>query len=349
MKKLKAAVLNEYNQPFEIEEVEQEELEKGFVAIEVRASGICGGDLHRYTGGIEVNPLPSIIGHQVTGVVHEVGEGVSKDWIGRRVGVSPISHCGNCHNCLAGKSNLCLSDHRWNIVSGFYGGYAEYVNVPKSCLVEIPENIPFSEAACLVDAFATVYHAVDLAGIRLGETAVIYGAGDLGTAAIQLAKLSGAKIISVDVKDHKLEVAKKLGAWETINANDEDPVDKIQELTNGLGADIAFEIAGSEKTTLQALDSTGVGGRIVLVGATDNPIDGFKTMPYAKDGFGIMTQKKLLASSAFTMADIEACVSLREHGLIDTKTGLKELKFQNINDGFKGKIEGNYSRAILVT
>src|SRR5699024_1876637 len=127
MTNLKAAILKEYNHGFKIEEVEREQLDKGFVTIQVKASGICGGDLHRYTGGIEVNPLPSIIGHQVTGIVHEVGEGVSESWLRKRIGVSPISHCGNCSNCLEGKSNLCLSEDRWNIVSGFYGGYAEYV------------------------------------------------------------------------------------------------------------------------------------------------------------------------------------------------------------------------------
>jgi D-arabinose 1-dehydrogenase-like Zn-dependent alcohol dehydrogenase len=211
----------------------------------------------------------------------------------------------------------------------------------------IPESIPLVEAACLTDAIATPYHAVRLAGIRLGEIVVIYGIGDLGSALVQLAKLQGGWVIAVDILAEKLELARSLGASAVVNASEGDPVLQVKELTEGLGAHVAFEVAGRNDTTLAALDSVRAGGRVILVGATDEPINGFVTMPYAQKGFALARQLTLMAAWAMTSYEVQEVVKLRNLGLIDTKKGLTVLSLDQINEAFERKAKGELTRVVL--
>ena len=346
---MKAALFHGTNQPFEITEVEDPEPREGYVLVCIKGAGICGGDLHRYRGGIKVKPLPHIMGHQVAGVVAEVGSGVPANIkFGMRVAVLPFDSCGVCENCKKGMDNLCVDlFKRWSFTENFYGGYAELVPVPYKCLVEIPKSIPLIEAASLTDAIATPYHAIRLAEIHLGEIVVVYGIGDLGSAIVQLAKLEGGQVIAVDVLEEKLGLAKALGAEETVNAADVDPVMQIKRLTDGLGAHVAFEVAGRNDTTLQAIDSVRRGGRVILVGATDEPINGFITMPYSPKGFALTRELTLKAAWAMISYEVQEVVNLRASGLIDTKTGLSVLPLEQINEAFDRKAGGELTRVIL--
>lgn len=347
---MKAALFHGAKKPFQITEMADPELKEGYVIVRIKGAGICGGDLHRYSGGIKVEPLPHIMGHQIAGVVEKVGPGVPETIIpDMRVAILPFDSCGVCQNCRKGMDNLCLYlFQRWNLTENFYGGFAELVPVPYRCLVPIPESIPLVEAASLTDAVATPYHAIRLAGIQLGETAVVFGIGDLGSVVVQLARAQGARVIAVDVLEEKLKLAKMLGADITVNAARTNPVAQVQELTDGLGAQVAFEVAGRNDTTLAAIDCVRRGGRVILVGATDEPISEFRTMPYSKTGFALNRQLTLIAAWAMTSYEVQEVVNLRALGLINTEIGLSVLPLEEINEAFHHKAQGELTRVILV-
>lgn len=335
MKLCKKAVMMGPQKPFVIEEEALAPLPKGFVLIRVVGAGICGGDTHRYSGSITREfdgreiVYPCTIGHQVTGVVEELGEGVSESYRGKHVGLGGTG----------------MPDP-WSVL--FCGGFRSYIQAPIGALIEIPEDIPLDEATCLVDAYATSYHSTKAANIRLGETVVVLGVGDLGSAVIEFSKLSGAIVIAVDVREEKLEMAKTLGADYTVNVQKNDLVNFVKGTTNGLGADVSFEVAGKNETTIAAMKVLRYSGRAFLIGATDNPITEFATMPYNENAcFSISKALTLQSAFGFTQEDIRAVVALRARGLLNTKLGLKRLPMSQINDGFRGKIAGEYHRVVL--
>jgi len=283
---VRAALLYAHQEPFRLEDIPAPTAGPGEVLVKVVASAVCGGDLHRHDGGIGVDPMPSVIGHQVAGVVAEVGDAVPQRFgVGDRVTVVPFVRCGTCRNCRRGRDNICTSqDDTWSILRGYYGGYAEYVSVPHGSLVGVPDNVSLVDAASLPDAFGTPYHAVRRADVQKGDVAVVFGAGDIGTALVQLLRIAGAEVVAVDVHTEKLQLALSVGATHTIDARTVNPAQAIAALTDEQGADMAFEAAGLEVTTMQAVECVRRGGSVVLVGATDDPLREFSTMPYAEGG-----------------------------------------------------------------
>ena len=343
---MKAALFYGAKQPFKIEEVDRPELRNNQAMVKVEACNICGGDLHRISGGLKVEPVPSIIGHQVSGIITEVGTEVTDFRPGDRVAVVAFQSCGSCINCLDGMDASCLNTP-WSIVFGYYGGFAEYVSAPVDALIPVPESIPLDEASSLSDAFSTPFNAVRLAKIEVGESVVIFGVGDLGSSAVQFAKLEGAYVIAVDTKENKLEMAKKLGADEVVNASKETPVEAVLGRFTEGGVDVAFEMAGTNKTTLQCLDSVRPRGRVVLVGATDSPINGFITMPFQK-GFSITRGLTLIGCYAWgSTRNVKTVFKLRERNVINTSEGTTIVPLADINKGFDLKQRGVFNRVLI--
>jgi len=273
---MKAAVLREFGQPLELEDVPDPSPGPDEVVIKVKACGIDGTDVKLLEGFGYRPELPFITGHEPAGVVQELGEAVTEVQRGDRVVVYNFTTCGVCELCRANRANLCPNMTAVLGVRNRPGGHAELLVVPSRQLVTIPDQIPWTDAAVLGDAGITAFHAIDRAQLKLGETILIVGVGGVGSYAVQFAKLAGARVITVDVTEEKVQRSLLLGADKAINATQVDVVDQVREFTDNWGVDCAIDIVGTQSTIGTGVDSLRNGGRIVIVGYTpeEYPVSG---------------------------------------------------------------------------
>jgi len=266
-KKMKAAVFKEPKRPLEVTEVVKPGIEKdNEVVIKVVACGLCHTDLGYIDFGVPTfKKPPLILGHEPSGLVESVGAKVANVKIGDRVLLAPIT-CGDCFFCRTGRENICES--MMMIGNNLDGAFAEYVKVPARSLIKLPDQLPLKESCVISDAVISPYHAVkERARVKLGDWVAIFGCGGVGTNCIQWANLAGGLVIGIDVMDHKLKLAKELGAVEVINVKKVEKVSKaIKEITGGMGADVAMECIGNPDTITQAFDSVRAGGTVCVVG-----------------------------------------------------------------------------------
>jgi len=233
------------------------------VLLEIYGCGICGTDPKIIAGE---HPVVHgiILGHEYAGTVLKVGEKVKNVKPGDRVTVDVDIKCGECYYCKTGRENLCqniktLGEH-------LDGGYALYNISPASTLYKMPDTMPF-EAGILAGPISCVANGVRRAQIKPGDTVVIIGAGPMGLLYLQLLKNSeAARVIVCEVKDKRIEDAKKFGAEIVIDPKKEDPAGVVKSLTDGRGADVVIEAAGNPIATKQALSMIGRGGKVVLFG-----------------------------------------------------------------------------------
>jgi len=281
---VKAAVLFKYNEPLKVvDNVTISHPKAGEVKIKVVTTGLCHSDVNVFEGKTPVPP-PVVAGHEIAGIVEEVGEGVTRVKPGDRVVSAFIHPCGKCRNCASGKENLCetfsqvrlkgtmpdgttrLSLDGKEVRTFLGGGFAEYAIVGENALTVVPPDIDLEKIAVLGCAGLTGYGAVNSARIEPGETVAVVGVGGVGLSVVQMLKASGAgRIIALGTKKWKLQRAMELGATDVVNTEEVDPVKAVKEITNG-GADVVIEAGGNEKTVQMALDLVRIGGRVVLVG-----------------------------------------------------------------------------------
>ena len=239
--------------------------EDGFAVVKVMAVGVCATDVHMINGNVTLAKPPHILGHEIAGVIDEVGKNSAGWKKGDRIVVDTIVSCGHCLACKSGRRELCPDRQEIGYVP-FDGGYAEYVKVPIQCLVHLPDSIPFKDAAIL-ESVACPFGAILRIGIRLGSTVLVQGAGPAGIAFTQSAKLSGAKKVIVSARGAKrLEFAKKFGADFVIDAANEDVIKRVDELTGGEGCDYVIDAAGSVQSIQTCFDTAKVGGDILFYG-----------------------------------------------------------------------------------
>lgn len=258
-----------------VEDINEPKVTPGRVKIQVAWTGICGSDLHEYVAGpifipvekphpISKEMAPIVMGHEFSGTVVEVGEGVTKVKVGDKVVVEPILACGQCPACLKGKYNICkhLGFHG---LSGGGGGFSEYTVVDERWVHKMPEGLSLEQGA-LVEPAAVALHAVRMSKLKAGDKTVVFGAGPIGLLVIEALKVAGAsEIYAVELSKERREKALELGATAVMNpAEEEDVVAKIKELTNG-GVDVAFEVTGVPAVLKQAIDSTTFEGETVIV------------------------------------------------------------------------------------
>jgi len=262
---MRAALLYGVND-LRVEDVEVPKVQSGEVLVKVRGATTCGTDLKIFHRGYveKVIRLPTIFGHEWAGDVVEVGGGLEWPREGMRVRAGNSAPCLHCSMCQRGKYNLC-ENMIW-----LWGAYAEYIKVPARMVLvnmqEIPEHVSYLEAA-VTEPLACVLHGVEEAGVRLGDTVAIIGAGPIGLLHLLAAGSMGAgKTIMIDLVDERLEVAAKLGADETINGGNEDVVEKVRRITGGYGADIVIEAIGLAATWEQALKLARKGGTVLEFG-----------------------------------------------------------------------------------
>lgn len=268
---MKAVQIVDIGRPLEEREVPVPEVEARDVLVRVKAAGICHSDAHYRAGNSPVGPLPITPGHEVAGVVEEIGDQVTDLGVGDRVCLHYLVTCGDCTYCARGSEQFCVEGSM--IGKHRDGGYAEYIAVPARSAVPLPEEIPFEQGAIMMCSSATSFHALRKSRLAAGETAAVFGVGGLGMSAIQLADAMGAlDVYAVDINAERLAMAEGFGAA-PVNAKEADPVKKIRELTDDRGVDVALELIGLPLTMRQAVQSLAVFGRAVMVGIASEPLE----------------------------------------------------------------------------
>lgn len=269
---MKAAVFYAAHEPLRIEEIPTPEPGPGELLVKVAGCGLCHTDLHYIDHGTPTfKKPPLVLGHEVSGTVVGLGQGVSKWREGDCVLLPAVYGCGVCAMCRTGRENIC--DQMVMFGNNVDGGYAEYMLAPAKDVFALPEEIPLVEGAIIADATTTPFHAVVNRGqVKPGDQVVVFGCGGIGINVVQVAAAVGAQVIAVDIVDEKLEWAARLGAKTTLNANNFERIDKeIRTLTGG-GANIGFEAIGNPVTQAQTFNSLRTGGRFVVVGYAEKPM-----------------------------------------------------------------------------
>jgi len=263
---MKAMVLKEWGKPLILEERPIPQVGPLESLIKVKACGV-GLTLTHFREGRSGGSVPRIIGHEIGGVVEEIGSLVTTCKPGDRVAVSFYLTCGYCKWCIEGRETLCenLAGH---VGKDIDGGYAEYVKIPQQNIIQIPEGIGFAEAGITTDAVATNWHVFkERAKTKPNDVVLVSGAGGgVGIHAVQVAKVFGARVIGTDISHEKLAKVKEYGADEVINVKGKDLAQEVRRITNGKGVDTAVDMVSTKETIEGCIKSLARGGRMVVVG-----------------------------------------------------------------------------------
>ena len=235
------------------------------VIVKVRASGICGTDIHMFDGDIPID-YPMTPGHEFSGIVAAAGERVDTVNIGDRVAIDPTLTCGACYYCKRGKQHFCLNWEAIGVIRD--GGFAELCKVPSKSVYALPDTVAFEEGAML-EPLSCCLHGIDRAGIELADTVLIIGGGAIGLMIVQLAKLAGAKkTILSEPSPGRRDAGRALGVDLVV-----DPIaDNLKEIVADAtfdGADVIFECTGLPEPTRESLDLAAKGGRIIWFGVAN--------------------------------------------------------------------------------
>jgi propanol-preferring alcohol dehydrogenase len=331
-----AARLHQNAKNVTVEEVPTPVIGKNEVLVKVGGIGVCHSDLHAINGMLTLPKYPTICGHEGAGTVDKVGEGVQGVKVGDRVGLFYLSVCGECEYCITGRENLC--DKLLNLGFEMDGTWAEYVKVPATSVIPLPEGIPFEQAALAGCAVVTPFHANFEGNVRPGKSVAIIGIGGVGFHGLEWSRIfGGSPIIAVDINDEKLKRAKDAGADYVVNAKNEDPIAAVKKLTGGTGADVVFEYIGNKQTMENAIKSTKKGGRTVMVGITTSNIT-YNALDLLNNGQTITVcqnhtrdqMKAVLRLMTLKRIDIGKSITGR-HSLKDAPIAVDELNSQSTN------------------
>jgi alcohol dehydrogenase, propanol-preferring len=330
---MKAIVAERFKEPLKIKEVPEAQLRNGFDAlVRILNCGVCHTDLHAVDGDWPIKPNPPFIpGHEGVGIVERIGQWVTHLKIGDRVGIPWLhSACGSCSYCLQGEETLC--EEQQNTGYTVNGGFAEYAVADSRYVAKIPAQLSSAAAAPHLCAGVTTYKAVKVSRSGPDKTVLVAGVGGLGHMAVQYAKITGARVIAVDVEEEKLALAKEVGADETINARSTDVGKAAKRLG---GADIVIGTAVSANAFQSALQSLRRGGRMVLVGLPPEslPVPIFDL---------VLNGVSIFGSIVGTRKDLQETLDLAGRGLVTSM--FEHAAMDDINDVFahmkSGKING---------
>ncbi|MSU41593.1 MAG: alcohol dehydrogenase [Pedosphaera sp.] len=355
------------SQPMVIEELELPPPAPDEVLVEVKGAGLCHSDLSVINGS-RPRPMPMVLGHEASGIVREVGAQVRGFKPDDHVIFTFIPGCGACRFCQVGRPSLCepgmLANTAGTLMNGarrFTGkkakdyfhhcgvsGYSQYTLTMPGSLVKIDRDLPFEQATLFGCAVTTGAGAVmNTARVQPGQSVAVFGLGGVGLSAVLGAKACGAwPLIAVDLLEHKLTLAKELGATHTINASTTDPVAAIRDLTHG-GVEIAIESAGSAVVLAQAYNATQRGGTTVAIG-----------LPHPQAQFSIpavtlsaeeKTVRGSYQGSCVPSRDIPRFIELFRAGLLPVDRLLSRvIKLEQINEGFDALDRGDVARQVIL-
>lgn len=335
---MKAAVVHEFGKPLMIDEIAIPDVPDDKILVKVMASGVCHTDLHAASGDWPVKPsLPFVPGHEGVGYVAKVGKRVASLKEGDRVGV-PWLHttCGHCEFCITGWETLC--DEQQMTGYTVNGGYADYVLADPNYVGHLPSNLSFESAAPILCAGVTVYKGLKVLDCKPGDWVVISGIGGLGHMAVQYAKAMGLNVIGVDVSNSKLELAKSLGADETINVTEIDPVKEVQSRIKG--AHGVLVTAVSNHAFSQGLGMLHKRGTMSLVGLPPGDF----AMPIFDM---VLNAKTVRGSIVGTRKDLQESLAFAGQGKVKAHYSIDRL--DNINNIFKSMKDGLIDGRIVLT
>jgi 2-desacetyl-2-hydroxyethyl bacteriochlorophyllide A dehydrogenase len=319
---MKAALLHEGGQ-VRVEETAQPAPD-GWALVESRAAGVCGTELHFVDGMIPPPGYPFQLGHESAGVVLETPAGSSVR-AGDRVAVYNFVGCGRCRPCQIGRESLCTNPVG-QLGFSLPGSFADVVRAPAENLIPLPESVSFEAAAVLSCSGMSVVHACRLAQVGLGDVVVVNGIGGVGLMALQVAVAAGARVLAVADAQEKGDLARELGASDAIvleGGRDYDTLpDRVKELTDGAGATHYVELVGTSETYLAGIRSLGRGGKVVIIGYTDQHLD---VHPIEL----ILSEIQVVTSVAASRRDLETAIELAAAGrlqvTVDTRYPLEEI------------------------
>jgi len=324
---MKAIRLIKPGQPLEMQHIPTPQVGPRDVLVRVEAAGVCHSDAHYRAGVSPVYPLPLTLGHEVAGVVEQVGQKVTARNVGDRVCLHYMVTCGDCVYCSRGSEQFCTSGQM--LGKDRDGGYAEYISIPARNAFLLPDEIPFEQGAIMMCSSATSLHALRKGRMSAGETVAVFGVGGLGMSAVQLAQAFGAlDVYAVDINGDKLKTAEGFGAI-PVNAAQTDPVAEIKRLTGGRGVDVALELIGLPLTVRQCIESLAVFGRAVMVGLGDKPSE---VEPYREL---ICREAEIIGSADHLAHELPTLIELARRGTLDLSgvvTGAVPLDAGAVNE-----------------
>ena len=331
-----------YTAPLELQmrDVEEPSAQAGEVVMEVEAVGICGSELEGFASRSPRRVPPLVMGHEFSGRIIEVGEGVGGFAVGQRVTVNPLATCGQCDLCRMGRTNACPNRR----LTGMHrpGAFAERVAVAASQLYPLPDGFSYDRAA-MVEPLANGVHAVRLAADPTARAVCVFGAGTIGILAAQAAtRLGSVRVMMVDVNDHRLELARGRSADETVNTRSGDLAAAAREFTEGRGFDYSIDAVGISETRRLSGEVLRPGGTAVWVGLHSDPTDvrGMDT---------VLGEKRLQGSYAYTAQDFAKSFQLLESGAVEIESWSRGFPLEEGVGVFTDLLEGKteHVKAIL--
>ena len=307
------------------EDIEKPKAEPGKVVVKVKYTGICGSDIPRVNGDA-CHYFPNVLGHEFSGVVDEIGEGVTAVKVGDRVAGIPLVPCMKCEDCQKGNYSLCK--HYSFIGSREFGSFAEYVSMPEKNVVRFSDDVSFVQGAFFEPATVAL-HGLERTDYKGGKTVAILGGGTVGMMTMQWAKIFGAKkVVVFDIVDERLDLAKRLGGDAGINTKEEGFMEKAKELTDGRGFDYVFETAGNTITMKMAFELAANKADICFIGTPT------RELTFTVDEWENMNRKEFRLTGSWM--SYSAPFPGHEWELTAHYFGTGELKF---DDSFVYKIQ----------
>jgi S-(hydroxymethyl)glutathione dehydrogenase/alcohol dehydrogenase len=360
---MKALVINTLGRGFEPDDVDIAAPIGREVLVEVRASGLCHTDLLFATH--DIAPTPSVLGHEVAGIVAAIGPDVTQVHIGDYVVGSLAQACGGCARCLSGRSFQCqhpestlrrpsdpprLTRDGIALFQGFgLGGFAEQALIHENQLAVVPKEMPFAQAALLGCGVVTGAGSVlNTANVQAGESVVIFGAGGVGLNAISGARIAGAlRIVVIDIQPKRLEAAKRFGATDVIDSTKAKPVEAVRDLLPA-GVDHVFDFVGLKSVAEEGLAMLNVGGGLYLIGVSKPDVD------ISLNIFGaIGGQKRVLGvnfGSTNAKRDIPMYAQLYLQGRMNLDDLVsKQISLGQVNDGYSMLKDGSLNRVVVTS
>ncbi len=312
---MKALLLSEYNKLDVTTDMDRPVPAPDEVLIRIAACGICGSDVHGYDGSSGRRIPPLVMGHEAAGTVAVIGDGVRQFNAGDRVTFDSTVYCGECEYCRSGDVNLCDNRQVVGVSCGDYrrnGAFAEYVVVPERIVYRLPDELSFTEAAML-EAVSVALHAVRVAELKGGETALVIGAGMIGLLTLQAARALGcSRVLVTDLDATRLKLAREMGADETIDVSGAAMLAEVLRLSGGKGVDVVFEAVGRDATVSAAIDCVRKGGTVVLIGNITPEV----RLPLQK----VVSRQIRLQGTAASSGEYPEAIELMRTGAIRVKS-----------------------------
>ena len=333
------------DEKLEVRDFPKPEPGPGEVLLQMKASGLCGSDLHFLrtprSEMEEMGAIDTIKGHEPCGIVAALGSCTRNVKVGDRVMIHHYVGCGGCEYCQTGWPQACI--HGMQVQSWqLHGAHADFMVTPDVSCVPLPDELSFEEGSMLACGTGTAWQGLIRLDVSGRDTLVVFGQGPVGMSATMLAKAMGARVIAVDVLNERLESSKQFGADEIINANEVDPVDAIMKLTDGKGADTTMDTSGSDQGRVSALRSARMLGRVCFLGERGNT---------AFDISALFLRKQLTVYGSWTLSTVG--LAKVADFVVKHKLPLKDMishrfSLSQADEAYKLFIAGKTNKAVFV-